>query len=257
MRYLRPFPLKYFFFLSIIILSPVEIFALPHPGAPTAEDHSMHERMSMPSDRQIDSVVEAELLANKRESEFNHHLAGLLVLIAGLLILADGSIQQRWPVARYVWPVCFLISGVFLLIFSDTELWPFNSQSWYFGLTHHMEVLQHKIFALLLLGVGVVELERERGNLKASWSGWVFPLIAATGSAMLLFHDHQAGMIGPNPMELMQRIQSEHFSFAMTGFGIALSKGLSERSSTWKPFFERLFPTLLIVLGVLLLVYIE
>jgi hypothetical protein len=43
----------------------------------------------------------------------------------------------------------------------------------------------------------------------------------------------------------------------VTGFGIALSKGLSETPIAWRPFFQRLFPTLLIVLGALLLVYVE
>ena len=217
----------------------------------------MHAGMSVPIASPVDAVTQAELLAYKRESEFNHHLAGLLVLIAGLLILADGSIQQRWAVARHVWPICFLVSGIFLLVFSDTELWPFASQSWYFGLTHHMEVLQHKVFAVLLLTVGVIEVQRARGKPKARWSGWVFPLVAATGSLMLLFHDHQAGMTGPNHMELMHRIQSEHVSFAVTGFGIAFSKGLAETSFDWRTFFQRLFPALLIVLGALLLVYVE
>ena len=225
--------------------------------ASTHDMGAMHAGMSMPMASPVDAVTQAELLADKHESEFNHHLAGFLVLIAGLLILADGSIRQRWPIARHVWPMCFLVSGIFLLVFSDTELWPFNSQSWYFGLTHHMEVLQHKIFAVLLLTIGIIEVQRTRGNLKAKWSGWVFPLVAATGSLMLLFHDHQAGMTGPNHMELMHRIQSEHVSFAVTGFGIALSKGLAETSFDWRPFFQRLFPTLLIVLGALLLVYVE
>jgi hypothetical protein len=74
-------------------------------------------------DSSVDSATQAALGAWKRESEFNHHLAGFLVLLAGLLILADGSIRQRWAVGRHVWPICFLVSGVFLLIFSDTELW--------------------------------------------------------------------------------------------------------------------------------------
>jgi hypothetical protein len=156
-----------------------------------------------------------------------------------------------------VWPICFLASGIFLLILSDTELWPFGSQSWYFGLTHHAEVLQHKVFAVLLLSLGLIELQRERGALKAGWSDWVFPIVAAAGSLMLFFHDHQAGMHGPDHMQVMRRIQSEHFSFAMTGFGIALSKGLAEKPSAWQPFFERLFPTLLVVLGALLMVYVE
>jgi copper resistance protein D len=226
-------------------------------NASTHEMSGMHDSMSMPVASPVDAVTQAELLADKHESEFNHHLAGLLVLIAGLLILADGSIRQRWAIAGHVWPICFLVSGIFLLVFSDTELWPFASQSWYFGLTHHMEVLQHKIFAVLLLTLGAIEVQRTRGNLKARWSGWVFPLVAATGSLMLLFHEHQAGMTGPNHMELMHRIQSEHVSFAVTGFAIALSKGLAETSFDWRPFFQRLFPTLLIVLGALLLVYVE
>jgi hypothetical protein len=243
-----------------VILSVTLSFFLATPSLLHAEDHAMHgmhDGMSMPMDSHINAATEGALLAWKQESEFNHHLAGFLVLIAGLLILADGSIRQPWAAARHVWPICFLISGVFLLIFSDTELWPFASQSWYFGLTHHMEVLQHKVFAVLLLALGIIELQRARGTLQARWSGWIFPLVAATGSVMLLFHDHHAGMTGPNHMELMHRIQTQHYSFAVTGLGIALSKGLAETPFEWRPLFERLFPTLLVVLGALLLVYVE
>jgi hypothetical protein len=235
-------------------------FLLGGPSVLRAQDsmHDMHAGMSIPASNPLDpDTAPAKLLADKRESEFNHHLAGLLVVVAGLFLLAEGSIRERWLVGRYLWPLCFLLSGVFILVFSDTELWPFDTQSWYFGLTHHMEVLQHKTFAVMLLVVSVIELRRARGTLRAKWSGWVFPAVALTGSVMLLFHNHQGGMHGPNHMELMQRIQSEHLSFAVTGFGIAVSKGLSETPITWRPFFQRLFPTLLVVLGALLLVYVE
>jgi copper resistance protein D len=242
------------------ILSVVLCFLLAPQFVIRAQDdatHRMHDGMSMPMDNHTDAVTQAALQAWKRESEFNHHLAGFLVLVAGLLILADGTIQQRWAIGRHVWPICFLLSGVFLLIFSDTELWPFGEQSWYFGLTHHKEVLQHKVFAVLLLAVGVIELQRARGIIKATWAAWVFPIIASAGSLLLLFHDHQGGMTGPNHMELMHRIQSQHISFSVTGLGIALSKGLAETPFGWRPFFERLFPALLIVLGALLMVYVE
>ena len=220
----------------------------------------MHAGMSMPMDDSVDPTDptrQAKLLADKRESEFNHHLAGFFVLLAGILLLAEGSIRERWPLFRLVWPLCFLLSGLFVLIWSDTELWPFGPQSWYFGLTHHLEVLQHKTFAILLLALGVIEIQRARGVLKAVWAGWAFPVLAVIGSTMLFFHDHRAGMHGPNPMELMHRIQSEHFSFAMAGFGIGLSKGLAETRFPWKAFFEQLFPALLMVLGALLMVYSE
>ena len=225
-----------------------------------AQEHSMHEMhagMSMPMDDSADPARKAKLLADKRESEFNHHLAGFFVLLAGVLLLAEGSIRERWPLFRIVWPLCFLLSGLFVLVWSDTELWPFGPQSWYYGLTHHLEVLQHKTFAVLLLALGVIEIQRARGVLKAAWASWAFPVLAVIGSSMLFFHDHRAGMHGPNPMELMHRIQSEHFSFAMAGFGIGLSKRLAETRFPWKVFFERLFPALLMVLGALLMVYVE
>lgn len=225
-----------------------------------AQDHSMHEMhsgMSMAMEEHLDPAVQAKLLADKRESEFNHHLAGFFVLLAGLIILAKDSVRDRWSFASLVWPVCFLLSGLFVLIWSDTELWPFGPQSWYYGLTHHAEVLQHKVFAILLLILGAIEFQRTRGVLKSAWTSWVFPVLGVIGSAMLFFHDHQAGMHGPNHMEVMERIKSEHFSFSVAGIGIALSKGLAETRFVWRPFFERLFPALLIVLGALLLVYSE
>src|ERR1051325_1101260 len=204
--------------------------------------HDMHAGMSMPMDEAADVQTKAKLLADKRESEFNHHVAGFFVVLAGLFILAEKNARERRPWIRFAWPACFVLSGVFVLVWSDTDLSPFGNQSWYFGLTHHLEVLQHKIFALLLLTVGAVEFRRARGLLKAAWAGWIFPVLAIVGSSLLFFHDHQAGMHGPNHMELMQRIQSEHFSFAIAGFGIGLSKGLAETKSAWSSFFERLFP---------------
>jgi copper resistance protein D len=219
--------------------------------------HEMHSGMAMAMEEHLNPAQQAKLLADKRESEFNHHLAGFFVLLAGLSILAEGSLLAQRPLLRLLWPLCFLLSGSFILIWSDTELWPFGPQSWYYGLTHHPEVLQHKLLAVLVLALGVIEIQRARGKLNASWSGWVFPVLGVAGSTMLLFHDHQVGMAGINHQLIMERIQTQHSGFAITGFGIALSKGLAAANFRWRPFFERLFPALLIVLGALLLVYRE
>jgi len=240
--------------VTLAVLAPAlhaPLHAQEHPA------HSMHAGMDMPMSDAVDPQAQAKLLADKRESEFNHHLAGLFVLLAGLIILADGSLGDRFRFASLAWPVCFLLSGLFVLVWSDTELWPFGPQSWFYGLTHHVEVLQHKVFAILLLILGVIEFQRTRGVLKSAWASWVFPVVAVIGSAMLFFHDHQAGMHGANHMEVMELIQTEHLSFAIAGIGIGLSKGLAETRFGWRPFFERLFPALLIVLGSLLMVYVE
>ena len=241
--------------VPFLILLLSSLFSTAYAQDHTA--HDMHAAMSMPLEEEMDSAKAAKLLADKRESEFNHHLAGFFVVLAGLFILAEADIRKRWPAVRYAWPLCFVLSGLFVLIWSDTELWPFGPQSWYYGLSHHVEVLQHKVFAVLLLVVGALESQRARGILRARWSAWIFPLLAAVGASLLFFHDHQAGMHGPHHLASMQRIQAQHFSFSIVGFGIGISKGLAETKFTWQPFFERLFPALLIVLGALLMVYVE
>jgi putative copper resistance protein D len=198
-----------------------------------------------------------KLAADKRESEFNHHVAGFFVVLAGIFILAEPRLSARWPNIRYAWPLCFLLAGIFVLVFSDTELWPFGPQSWYYGLSHHMEVRQHKSFALILLAVGVIEFLRARGSLKAAWAGWVFPFVAIAGSIILLFHEHRGGMHGAGHMERMARIQTEHHTYTAAGFGIGLTKGLSEIKTNWQPHFNKMWPSIMIILGVMLMFYVE
>src|SRR5258708_6133254 len=213
--------------------------------------------MAMDEQMQMDDTDPAKLLADKKESEFNHHFAGFCVILAGLFILAEGTLRQRRPLLRFAWPFCFLLSGLFLFVFSDTELWPFGPQSWWYGLTHNLEDVQHKTFAVILLALGVIEVQRVRGVLKSAWAGWLFPVLACFGSVLLLFHEHHSGMHGPDHMTVMAHIQAQHLGFSVTGFGIGLVKGLSELPTRWKVAFARLWSLLMIVLGVLLMLYTE
>jgi len=120
---------------SIFICAQV-VMALFLAIAPLrAQDHSAHEgHEGMAMDSSAPEPSPAKLLADKRESEFNHHLAGFFVVLAGIFILAEGRLRARWPGVRYAWPLCFLLAGIFVLVFSDTELWPFGHQSWAYGL---------------------------------------------------------------------------------------------------------------------------
>ena len=226
---------------------------------PMHHNHSGHEGMSMAMDEpaQLDAAQNSKLLADKKESEFNHHLAGFFVILASIFIFAKDTLFPGRFFLRYAWPVCFLLSGLFLQVFSDTELWPFGPQSWWYGLTHNPEDLQHKTFALILLVLGIIELQRARGILKSAWAVWVFPALAAFGSVLLLFHEHHTGMHGAEHMSTMARIQAEHLSFAVTGFGIGVFRGLSEVRTPRQMMFARLWPLLMMVLGVLLLLYRE
>src|SRR5262249_59360493 len=179
------------------------------------------------------------------------HLAGFLVTLAGVFILFQPSLAKKWPATKYAWPTCFLLSGVFLLVWSDTELWPFGDTAWLEALKHDPEVLQHKTFAVLLLVLGTVEWQRARGVLNAAWSGWVFPALAIGGSVLLLFHQHEGGMHGPNHMERMARIQSEHLSYSMAGIGVALTKSLSEIGTHWRKVVGKIWPVFMMSVRIL------
>jgi len=213
------------------------------------------------NDQPLDAITQAKLhaklLADKKESEFNHHLAGFFVALGGAFIFFGGLIAKKWPAAKYIWPVSFLLSGIFVLVWSDTELWPFGHRQWLEALQNNREVLQHKTFAVMLLALGIIEWLRVNETVKAVWSGLVFPLLAIAGSILLLFHQHEAGMQGPDHMELMARIQSEHLSYAMVGLGIGLSKGLAEIVTPAQKIFAKIWPTLMFGLGVLLMFYRE
>jgi uncharacterized membrane protein YuzA (DUF378 family) len=235
------------------------LFLLASTAAPPPQTHDMD---SMPGMHDTPSVqdtaaVSAKRAADKRESEFNHQFAGLLLVLAGVLVLTHAAFAKASRVVRYGWPFCFFVAGIFLLLFSDTEIWPFGPQSLWYAVTHNPEDLQHKLFALILLMLGLVELQRVLGKLKASWSAWVFPLVGLAGAMMLLFHTHSAGMHGPNHMAVMKHIQAEHRWYAAVGVGIVTAKGISDAPNKWNKVFAKIWPLLLMVLGVSLMLYTE
>jgi hypothetical protein len=246
--------LKVFLFVASVLIVLISQPIARCQNHPMTHDHG---GMSMTMDAPMDPAAQAKSLQDKKESEFNHHLAGFFVLLAGIFILFEEPFMSRWPAVRYALPLCFLLSGIFVFIFSDTELWPFGPKNWWTGVFGNLEVLQHKTFAVILLTVGVIEARRARGVLRAAWSAWVFPALAFAGSVLLLFHVHNAGMRGANAMGTMERIQMQHFSYAAAGVGIAVSKALSDAPLKGRRVFRVLWPLCMISLGVLLMLYVE
>jgi hypothetical protein len=250
---------------AVFLAAPARTYNAPSPRTADMGEMSdmsgMGDMADMPGMEHGATVEEtpaqkAKHLADKRESEFNHHLAGVLVILAAVFFLAQGSLIKRWPAARYAWPLCFLFAGIFLLVFSDTEIWPFGNQSFIYAITHNPEDAQHKTFALILLVLGAIEMLRASGRLKAAWSAWVFPVVSLGGCVLLLFH-HHGGMHGPDAMKTMVSVQHQHAHFAEAGAGTAVAKGLAESSAKWYEVFSKVWPLFMIVLGVLLVMYTE
>ncbi len=246
---------------SMVAMALTATISLAQEQQPMHHNHAGNQGMDMSMNEPLDDAahakLEAKILADKKESEFNHHLAGFFVALAGVFVLFQPNLAKRWPLVKYVWPACFLVAGIFVFVWSDTELWPFGGRQWLEALQNNREVLQHKTFAILLLLLGAVEWQRARGALLAAWSGWVFPLVAICGSIILIFHHHEGGMVGEHHMETMARIQSQHLSYTACGFGVGLTKGLSELGTVRARVFAKLWPSLLLMLGVLLMFYKE
>ena len=221
--------------------------------------HDMSNMQGMPGmDRSKMTISESAAQdEDTRVSEFNHRLVGFILFLAGIFVLADEYSEKRWFPIRYVWPMCFLIAGMFVLIFSDAEIWPFGPQTPWYALTHSLEDLQHKGFAIILLGLGYVEFQRARGRFKGVLLALFFPVLAIVGIILLLFHVHGTDMSGPNAMKVMAHIQTQHRWFAAAGLGIAVAKGLAEVPQRWQQALKRIWPALLTVLGILLMAYTE
>lgn len=118
-------------------------------------------------------------------SEYNHHWSGLFVLAIGLLsTLNQGGV--RW--ARH-WPLVFLGLAAFLLIRSDPEVWPLGSIGVIESL-RDVEVLQHRVLALMPILFGLFEWGVRTGRIRNPRAALVFPMICATGGALLLTHSH-------------------------------------------------------------------
>jgi hypothetical protein len=129
---------------------------------------------------------------DKPASELNHHLVGYALLAIGMLVIAGQSSKRLRPL-QYVWPFVFIAAGLFLAVWSDDEIWPRGNLSWTWLIHHDAEARLHKIYAVLLIVMGIIEWLRVNAKLNRFWQTWTFPMLALAGAALLLFHDHTAG----------------------------------------------------------------
>jgi len=238
--------------------------------------------VSLPAAAQLIHVPTETPEEGKAFSEFNHRMAGIFLLGIGILALL-GNAGPNLGFLGKVWPFLFVVPGLYLAAMSDPEVWPMGTQGWIDAFQRNAEARQHKIFAVLLVSLGVLEFQRARGKLRKTVATWAFPALAAFGAVFLFFHDHQVDVVptasaqGPHAGhdmagmshaaggehgghvmdETMMKVMNQHFWFSMVGFGIALSKFLLDGKFWRKPFVPFLWPSFMCVLGVLLILYAE
>ena len=152
-------------------LTPHEIFARLYPELPRMTSPPI-TALAPPSSMAV-AVQESQFVAtvgsdtnDKKWSEYNHHWAGLIVLITGLLALISRHRTMRW--ARF-WPLSFIGLAVFILLRADPENWPLGPRPFWESFSAP-DVLQHRFGALLVTVFAVFECAVQAGKLRARWA---------------------------------------------------------------------------------------
>jgi putative copper resistance protein D len=124
--------------------------------------------------------------ADRAWSEFNHHWAGIFVLVMGLLALVHATGRARW--ARH-WPLVFLGLAGFLLVRNDPGAWPLGPLGFWESM-RYPEVLQHRVFVGLVVAFGIFEWRVRTERVRVPGAALIFPLLCAVGGGLLLTHSH-------------------------------------------------------------------
>lgn len=176
--------------LCVVLLAFGVGLGLGAPVAAAVPDSHPHEHQGTPGEPRWEGSPEG-----KAYSEANHHLTGVLVLLIGaselLAALGIGVGVAAW--SRFLLPAAMLLAGAFLMMWSDHDAWPVGRLTFtetLFG--GDRELLQHKLYAVLLVTVGTIEWWRRSGELSHAVWAVPLPLFAVVGGLMLFGHSHGA-----------------------------------------------------------------
>jgi hypothetical protein len=239
--------------LGLVVIA-ILLYAIPvhrSNAASMAHDHESSHHLN-PSADHTDTWEGS--LEGKAYSNFNHHLAGIFIILIGLSEIRYGVTAAVLAWTRFLLPVFMVSVGVFLLIWSDHEGWPFGSTFAQAFFTGEWETIQHKWFGIFALGIGLVEWLRRTGQLMGRWWKLPLPAFAIVGGLSLFLHSH-----GAHPSA--HQIALHH---AVMGI-MAITAGSSKFFSNWKESlvsdetspWELAWAALVLLIGIQLLFYSE
>ena len=182
-------------------------------------------------------------------SEYNHHWAGVVVLLVGLLAFASQFSGLRW--ARH-WPLAFLGLAAFIFLRADPENWPLGPRSFWQSFAV-AEVLQHRLFVVLIIAFAVFEWGVATKRISSQKAALVFPGVCAVGGALLLTHSHALGNIKE---ELLAELS--HVPLAILAVVAGWTRWLELRvPGRTKRVLVWIWPVCFVLIGLVLLNYRE
>jgi putative copper resistance protein D len=189
--------------------------------------------------------------AEKAWSEYNHHWAGIVVLVMGVFALLASIEKSSW--ARN-WPLAFFGLSVFLFLRSDPETWPLGPVGFWATLADP-EVLLHRFFAVLVIALAVFEWRVQTGRVASGPARLVFPILIAVSGALLLTHSHSLGNLKE---ELLAELS--HIPLAILAVTAGWSRWLELRlppENQTRNVMARLWPLCFVLIGAILINYRE
>lgn len=183
-------------------------------------------------------------------SEYNHHWAGIIVLISGLFALLARSRRFKW--AQH-WPLLFIGLAVFILLRADPETWPLGPRPFWASFAYP-DVLEHRSYAVLIIAFAFFEWAVETGRFRSRAASYVFPLLCAVGGALLLTHSHSLGNVKEEMLAEMS-----HTPIALLGATAGWSRWLELRLPQQRAskIASYIWPVCLLLVGIVLLDYRE
>jgi putative copper resistance protein D len=243
--------------VSAARVPPVEVIERFTPKLPRLSAPALSEvyasRFSGTTFTRFDSFVPGQLSspptpAEIALSEFNHHWAGIFVLMAGILAIAARA-GVGW--ARH-WPLTFLALGLFLFFMADADYWPLGQLSFWKGFTVS-EVLQHRLILPLVISFAWFEWRVRTGKTLSPKAGLVFPIVCAIGGAVLITHTHS---LTNYREELLAELS--HIPIAILGIVAGWTRWLELRlPAGTKPWLSWIWPFCFAIVGLWLLNYRE
>jgi copper resistance protein D len=182
--------------------------------------------------------------------EFNHHLGGMVVLVlAGLTWLEMLGMGPAMAV-RLAWPSCLILIGLYNVILSDRFAWPIGPSGLVESISNP-EVLQHKILAIMVLTLGLIELLRRLERVTRTAWLYLFYVVAMLTGGILLMHDFgTASHMHPHDLTVSHVVMGLLALLALV-LKVLVDRGILIGRST------HLYPLSLVGLGVQLLMFTE
>ncbi len=222
--------------------------ALPQLQAKLDAEAAAHRAAPSPATIPGSGILQPRNAADIAWSEYNHHWSGLFVLAIAVLALLN---QAGLRIARH-WPLVFLGLAGFLFFRSDPETWPLGSVG-FFESFRDVEVLQHRVFVVLIVAFAWFEWRVRAGGWRNRWAPLVFPLLCTIGGILLLTHSHAIANIKEQLL-----IELTHTPLALAGIAAGLARWLElrldppgNRIAGW------VWPICFLLVGLMLLSYRE